>query len=357
MSIDDNAITLDVPYSNPDISIQADIVEEIMRIDGLDNIEIPSVISIAPSTEKLAFESNLKERISAFLIANGFTEMLTNSITNSAYYNEEKLVSAVKIINGLSVELDVMKPEMIQTALECIVYNINRKNNDLFFFEFGKTYSLEKGEYSDEEHLMVYISTNGPVTSWKSEKVAPDIFYLRGICEKICSISGLNKVMFSSDDASDNLDGLTISVRKSHLASLGYVSKKILNKFSIRQPVLALDLNWRTLIQLSKEKNIVYSEISKYPPVHRELSIVVDKKLQFDKLQTATKNAGIQKLSETKLLNIFESDKLGENKKSFALSYTFFDKEKTLTDKEIDSMMTRLMSFYEKELNAQIRKG
>ncbi len=354
---DHTGITVDAPFSNPDIAIPADIVEEIMRIDGLDNIEIPAVISIAPSIEKLAFENNLKEKISAFLVSNGFTEMLTNSITNSAYYDEETLSSAVKIINGLSVELDVMKPQMIQTALECIGYNINRKNTDLFFFEFGKTYTQGNGAYFDQEHLMIYVSAAAPAASWKSEKSDPDIYYLRGIFEKICSIAGVGKLNFQFGGVNEEFNGIKILSRKTQLATIGPVAKKMLSAFSIKQPVLVLDLNWPAFISQAREQKIVYSEISKYPAVHRELSIVVDKNIPFEKLQAATKSAGIQKLAETKLLNIFESDKLGEGKKSFALSYTFFDKEKTLTDKEIDGMMTRLMSFYEKDLGAQIRKG
>lgn len=357
ISINEESITVKVPHSNPDICLQADIIEEIMRIDGLENIEIPEVISIAPSFEKLAFENSLKEKIGAYLSGNGFSEILTNSITNSKYYDEQDLIQSARIINSLSVELDIMKPQMLHNALECIAYNINRKNNPLFLFEFGKTYKLVNDRYLEEDHLLILISENKNISSWKQEQSSHDIFYLKGLFEKIALLSGIEELIFNVTEQKYVTNALQVSHPASKIGWIGHISEDLLNKFSIKQSVLCIDIHIQELIYSSKNKKIIFEEISKFPVVQRELSIVVDRSVPFEKIQKTTLKAGIQKLKTTTLLNIFESEKLGNNKKSFALSYIFMDKEKTLTDKEIDQMMTRLINLYENELEAQIRKS
>ena len=355
-STDDKAISVEVPFTNPDISIPADIVEEIMRIGGLDNIDIPESILIAPSIEKLAFENNLKEKLSAYFISNGFSEILTNSITNSAYFQEEQLSSGIKILNSLSVELDIMKPAMLQTALECIAYNHNRKNNRLFLFEFGKTYSQNEGAFKEEDHLMIYISSEAS-TSWKGNSNSHDLFYLKGLVENAAVLAGINKPSFNNYEETKEDGIIEILLRKKKLGSLGKISKALQNQFGIKQKVLFVDINWNEFVHHAKSKKIIFEEIPKYPSVNRELSIVLNKDTSYERVQKTTKNANIPRLIDTSLLNIFESEKLGADKKSMAISYTFLDKEKTLTESEIDSMMNRLMDLYEKDLSAQIRRG
>ncbi|CAN5333399.1 phenylalanine--tRNA ligase subunit beta [soil metagenome] len=348
-------IIVAVPHKNPDIKIPADIVEEIMRIDGLDNVAIPSAIFIAPSPDPLAFENSLKEKLSQYLVGSGVTEIFTNSITNSAYFSEDTLSSTVKILNSLSIELDVMKPTMLHTALETVAHNLNRKNNDLRFFEFGKTYSLTGNGFSETDHLSIYVSGNKNVHSWNQKLAKADIYFLKGICEKIFLSAGINKVTFTT---SDNISGeLVIKIGKRDAGAISIVAKSTLEIFSIKQPVYYADLFWDMIIQEAKRKNIVYEPVSKFPTVHRDLSILVDRKVTFDQVQKVTKAANIPRLASTRLFDVFESDKLGEGKKSFAVSFTFFDNEKTLTDKEIDGMVNRLIQFYEKDINAEIRKS
>jgi phenylalanyl-tRNA synthetase beta chain len=346
-------IMLDVPFSNPDIKIPADVIEEIMRIDGLDNVEIPAVIPIAPAIETLGFQQEIKEKTSQYLSSSGFAEVLTNSITNSDYYNEEELQSTVKIINSLSVELDVMKPSMLQTGLECISYNLNRRNNDLRLYEFGKTYSVSEDKYYEQEHLCIYLSGNKNSQGWKEKSDKADIYFLKGICDNVFTLAGISNITYSIDDTG----GIKAVAGKKEIASLGPVPKATLDKFHIKQQVFYADMNWENIIDLSKNKKIVYEEISKFPAVHRDLSIIIDKSIPFSKVVEATNKAKVDRLADTNLFDVFESDKLGADKKSLALSFTFLDKEKTLTDKEIDNMVNRIISLYEKELNAEIRKA
>jgi phenylalanyl-tRNA synthetase beta chain len=354
-------ILVAVPFSNPDIKIPADIIEEIMRIDGLDNVDIPSVIPIAPAIETLGYELSLKEKVSQYLSAAGLAEILTNSITNSAYYNEEELQTTVKIMNSLSVELDVMKPAMLQTGLECIAYNLNRKNNDLSLYEFGKTYSVLENKYNESEHLCLYICGNKNETGWKEKSAKSDIFFLKGLCQNIFSIAGLSNITYSlaSNLKSEirNLKSLSAFSGKKELATLGSVSKATLDTFHIKQGVFYADINWQSIIDLSRSRKVTYEEIPKFPAVHRDLSIIIDKAIPFSKVIEATDKARVDKLTDTRLFDVFESEKLGQGKKSLAISFTFLDKEKTLTDKEIDNMVNRIATLYEKELNAEIRKG
>jgi phenylalanyl-tRNA synthetase beta chain len=346
-----------VPFSKPDISIPADIVEEIMRIDGLDNIEIPSTISIAPSTETLVNENVNQEKIAAYLTSLGFNEIFTNSITNSAYFNEEILQSTVRMINNLSAELDVLRPSMLETGLATVAYNLNRKNNQIQFFEFGKTYkTLEIGKYQEESHLCLYISANKKLQTWNSKNEKTDIFYIKGIIQNILSLSGLNILDYQTE-TSEKLDQhLIIKIKNEQVAQIGKVNQKMLHQFDCKQAVYYADINWDKISSLSKKINIQFRGIPKFPSAQRDLSLVIDKSITYSQIEQATAMAKINKLISVNLFDIFESEKLGANKKSMAINYTFLDEEKTLTDKDIDSMMSKIITVYEKELNAEIRK-
>lgn len=346
-------LRISVPFSKPDITLPADIIEEIMRIDGYDNVEIPSAITISPAIETAGFEAAFKDKIANYLIGLGFSEILTNSITNSAYYKEEVLNTSVKLLNNISVELDVMRPSLLETGLECVAHNINHKNNNLLLFEFGKAYSTSGvGEYKEEEHLCLYASGNKNQSGWRQQEDKADIYFLKGVCEKLVRLSGIDNTDFKVTDAS-----LTAFANDELIGKLNAVNRNKLEQFSIKQPVLFADINWEKLAAISKKIKIEFSEISKYPEVHRDISMILNKDISYENVERLTKGLNINKLVNIKLFDIFESEKLGENKRSLAVSFTFSDKEKTLTDKEIDSMMNKIIVSYEKDLGAEIRKA
>ena len=326
-----------VPFSKPDISIPADIVEEIMRIDGLDNIEIPSAITISPAVETLSHASACREKVAQYLSGSGFNEIFTNSITNSAYYSEEELKTSVKMINSLTEELNMMRPAMMSTGLESVAWNLNRKNSDLCLYEFGKVYSVSpQGKYIEQDRLAIYITGKKVQAGWQQKAVKADFYFLKAVVEKIMHTIGVQV-----DEG---------------LASLSIIDQKTLDRFNIKQPVFYADLDWGKLVKLSSKKNLQFTGIPKYPAVHRDLAMVVDKHLKYEAVEKATQTAKVNKLKSVNLFDVFESDKLGAGKKSLAVSFTFLDEEKTLTDKEIDNMMSKIISAYEKELNAEIRK-
>jgi phenylalanyl-tRNA synthetase beta chain len=341
-----------VPHSKPDISLPADIVEEIMRIDGLDNVEIPAAITLTPAIETLAHEAAYQEKTAGYLMGLGFHEIFTNSITNSAYYSEAELANTVKMLNNLSAELDIMRPSMLETGLECIAYNINRKNGNLQFFEFGKTYSTnEAGKYAEVNHLCLFVTGQVNMDSWTGKAAKADFYYLKGVGQRIAELLG---IPFTGYTATEN--GVQALYKNEVVATIAMVSNQRLARFDIKQPVLFADFYWDKLMQLNKKVKPQHREISKYPPVTRDLSIVVNKNLLYEQVEKATAIAKVNKLTAVNLFDVFESDKLGEGKKSMAISFTFMDEEKTLTDKEIDGMVGKIIASYEKELGAEVRK-
>jgi phenylalanyl-tRNA synthetase beta chain len=352
-----DAIHVAVPYHKPDIVLPADIVEEIMRIDGYDNIPIPATIAISPSVETGRSAAAWKEKAASWLVGQGFYEILTNSITNSAYYTEGELGTSVKMINNLSAELNILRPSLLETGLESLAYNLNRKNSSLQFFEFGKSYSTGGvGNYAEANHLCLYITGQVQEDSWKAKGGHADFFYLKTVCEKVFRLPGVAMPIWEPFVQARLSAGLQAKHQGLTLVEAGLVNPSVLRQFDIKQPVWFADLRWDRLLDLAAEVRIEFRELPKQLPVHRDLAMVVDRSLPFDRVERTILGLGMEKLQEIALFDIFESEKLGKDKKSLALSFNFLDEEKTLTDKEIDGMMNKIMEALEKGVGGEIRR-
>ncbi|RFM29837.1 phenylalanine--tRNA ligase subunit beta [Deminuibacter soli] len=346
-----------VPYSKPDISLGADIVEEILRIDGLDNIDIPTAITISPAIESLGFKEGMREKLAGYLVGKGFNEILTNSITNSKYFSEEVLAGSVKMINNLSVELDVLRPSMLETGLESIAYNSNRKNSNLLFFETGKTYHQSGvGNYSEKEHFCAYLTGNIVTDSWQGKAQAVDFYIAKGVAEALLQSAGIGNFSYVHKTQSKHAIELEVLAGKQTVATIIEVSREQLNAFDIKQQVYFIDIDFLLLLELAGQKKITYREVPRFPAVQRDLALVVPRSTTYEALQAVIAKTKLPKLQQVRLFDIFESDKLGPDKKSMAVNFTFQDEEKTLTDKEIDGMIGKLVAGFEKELSAEIRK-
>lgn len=344
------------PFHKPDISLPADIVEEVLRIDGLDNIEIPEAIMITPSVESNYLKETLKEKISTYLVGLGFNEILTNSITNSAYFTEEELKTTVKMLNNLSAELDVMRPSMLETGLEALAYNLNRKNADLLFFEFGKTYQTKAaGSYQESERLCLYLTGNVREGSWRQKAMPVDAYTVKGIASNLLAAVGLRSDGFEKIEHGKLDDALNIQIGDEVLLRMGAVSKKMLGRFDIRQPAFYIDIDWDMLVKKARKVKTEIREIPKFQAVQRDLALVVPRQLNYAEVEKTVEKIRLNKLRAMRLFDIFESEKLGADKKSLAVSFTFLDEEKTLTDKEIDGWMAKIMAGLEKDLQAEIR--
>lgn len=353
-----------VPHHKPDISLPADIVEEIVRIDGLDNIEIPDAITITPAVEENYTAEVYREKVANYLAGLGYNEMMTNSITNAAYYSEEEQQSMVKMINSLSAELNIMRNSLFETSLEVVAHNLNHKNNSLRLYEFGKAYStsgaakpaLPAGRYTELDRLAIVISGNKTEDSWKQKAVASDFYLLKGTAEAIFRSLGIPGIA-AETVAVPKLDNhLVFKYNREIIGGAGEVNKAVLSKFGIKQPVYYAEFSWTQIAVIAAQQNRKVKELPKYPAVQRDISMVVSKELSWEQVQQTVQKVKISTLQDVKLFDIFESEKLGAGKKSVAVNFTFIDEQKTLTDKEIDGWMNKIMTSLEKELSAEIRK-
>ncbi|RYY64136.1 MAG: phenylalanine--tRNA ligase subunit beta [Chitinophagaceae bacterium] len=352
-----DALSVEVPYHKRDVSLPADVVEEILRIDGLDNIAIPAAMTITPSVEENYRAESLKQKLADALVGLGFNEILTNSITNSAYFTEGQLESTVRLLNNLSTELDVLRPSMLPTALEVLSFNVNRRNSDLRFFEFGKTYSgAGTGQYSEQNHLCLYLTGNVQPGSWKGKAVAADLYYVKGVVEALATMAGIAVEMTAEGEATGLSGVLTLRSGTRALGYIGTVAAPDLKRFDLKAPVLVADINWDEFLKAALPVKIQYREVPRYPAVERDLALVVPSAMTYEAIRQQVGKLRLKSLRGLRLFDLFESEKLGAGRKSMAVNFTFLDEEKTLTDKEIEGWMQKIMNTLEGELGAEIRK-
>ena len=352
-----DALLISVPYHKPDVTLPADVVEEILRIDGLDNVEIPTSIKITPSTDENIDSELIKEKISSFLIGRGHNEILTNSITNKAYYAQEELATVVKMKNSLSAELNIMRPNMLETGLEVVQHNINRKNENLRLFEFGKTYSINsKGKFEEPEHLCIYLSGLEQVASWKQPAVKYDFYALKGIVENLLTLTGISNRQYGELKEVHFQYGLEVKSGPAVLGKIGAVDKALLDRFDIKQPVFFADLNWNTIVKAALKYKTQFVPVPRFPAVQRDIAMVASLELPYSSVEAVMQKLNLKKLQSVQLFDVFVSNKLGADKKSLAVNFTFLDTDKTLTDQEIDSWMKKIMQSLERDLQVEIRK-
>ena len=249
-----------------------------------------------------------------------------------------------------------MRPSMLETGLEAIGYNLNHKNNNLRFFEFGKTYfSAGIGNYQEEEHLCLYASGQTVEDEWNEKGKPFDFFDVKGFTTAVLTVAGVANISFTKNE-DDNGTLLNVYSGKNKIGLISYLSPQQLKQFDIKQPVCFADIYFDKLLQLAQAKKIEYEEVYRFPSVQRDLSIIVNKSVTYSNVQNAVNKLRLQKLTDMRLFDVFESGKLGTDKKSFAINFVFKDEEKTLTDKEIEASINKIIQFFEKELSAEIRK-
>ena len=351
-------LTVSVPLHKTDISLPADLVEEVMRIDGFDNIAIPSSITISPAVDISGREPVLREKIAGVLTGLGFNEIMNNSITNSAFLDEEEKAVAVKMMNNLSAELDTLRTSMLETGLLTVLHNLNRRNNTLKLFEFGKTYNTSGlGKYQETEHLALFVTGNSREQDWRHKKEDADLFVLKGMVQSLFTQLGIREPEFKTAKHHKFQEYLEVKNADTLVATIGKLSKGLLNRFDVKQDVYYADILWTPCIAIAESLSLSYREIPKFPAVQRDLAFVVNKSMVYEKVEEASVLAGVKKLKSVRLFDVFESEKLGKDKKSMAVNFMFQDEEKTLTDKEVDEMMQKIIVTFEQQLNAEIRKG
>ncbi len=343
-----------VPARKTDISHPADLVEEIMRIDGYDNIDIPAEVNMVPAPDELAAAAGWKEKVANWLVGRGLSEIVTNSITNSAYYSEPVVLGGVKMLNNLSAELNMLRPALLETGLEVMAYNLNRRNLNLSLFDFGKIYGAkEDGSHGEWERLLLLFTGASIPGYWGQKANTVGFAQLKGTMEALANLCGVG--IGKAEEISGELTGLCWYQGKEWLASFGWVSQEKLGQFDIKQAVLAADINWEAWWNIAARKKIAYTEVPRFPAVERDLSMIIDKQIAWGKIEAVIKKAKIETLTQCELFDLFESDKLGANKKSMAIRFVFQDKEKTLTDKEVEARMEKIITILSNDFGASLR--
>lgn len=347
-NITDEGLTVVVPTNKTDVFQQADIVEEILRIDGLDSIPIPDRLNITLN-RPMSSDMGMRNKLAGILTGLGFREIVTNSIVNSKYYAEQE--GLVKMLNSLTSELDVLRPSMLESGLEVIQYNCNRKNTDLALFEFGKIYATTDKGYEEQNQLALYLTGTTQNQSWNQKEQKADLYYLKGLLHNLLQYAGITKTA-----TVHNEQGAQVLWKKQMLCNMSAVPANKLTAFDIRQQVYFAAINWDVWMKAADTAKVKYAEVPKYPSVQRDLAIVIDKQVTYQQVQEVTDRLGIDSLQGYSLFDVFESDKLGAGKKSYALNYIFQLQDRTLTDEETDKLVQQLVSAYKKDLQAQIRE-
>lgn len=352
----EKGLKLSIPPFKVDVQREIDVIEEVLRIYGYNNIAIPSTMSAALVFKDEIDKEKVIESISDYLVSNGFYEMLSNSLTKSTYYNEKETL--VEISNPLSNELDVLRQTLLFNGLETIQYNQNRKSPDLKLFEFGKTYVKSESKFKETNCLSLFISGNFQAENWAVATQQTTFNHLKGYLDKLMERFGLNnlKVQTKESNTSHLEYGLSQSVNNKELVNFGKVKSSIQKQFDIQSEVFFVELNIDVLMELLKmTKSIQYKEVSKFPSVRRDLALLVDKALNYAQIEEIAFKQNRKLLKEVNLFDVYEGKNLEEGKKSYAVSFAFQDDEKTLTDKQIDEMMSKMVQSFEKELGAKLR--
>ncbi len=365
----EGVLTVAVPPYRVDVQREADLIEDILRIYGYNNVEVPrqvrSTLSYAPKPDR----SKLMNLAADFLTANGFTEIMSNSLTKAVYYDGLTSCPAdrcVRILNPLSADLNVMRQTLLFNMLEAVALNANRRNGDLCLYEFGNCYFYDEAKRSEENRLAAYseeyrlaIAVTGVSTpqSWNAKPEKASFFTLRAVAEKLLRRFGIDIYALKTEPLESDLfsEGLSMSLNGKELLQIGSVAAKIRRLTDVKQEVYYLEMNFDALVKSTKKQKIAAEELSKFPEVKRDLALLVDKQVTFAALRDAAFAAERKLLKSVSLFDVYEGDKLPEGKKSYALSFILEDKTRTLDDKTIERVMSNLTRQFEQRCGAQVR--
>lgn len=347
-------LNLKVPAFKVDVTRECDITEEVLRIYGYNNIEIPSKINASLSYTSKPDKEQTQHVIADMLTANGFLEIWCNSLTKGAYSKEPE--EAVQILNPLSSDLNVMRQELLMPALESVAYNQNRKTADIKFYEFGKTYHLINGKYVERPRLLILLSGNNQAEQWNQKPVAVSFYHLKAAVDAV--IGRLGVANYQSEEIKDEsfAFGLKYFRGDKAMVSFGAATAADRKKADVDKEVYYADFDWALLLDIVRKNKIINKEVSKYPAVRRDLSMLVDTSVTFDALKAIAFKTERKLLKNVQVFDVYVGDKLPEGKKSYALNFTIQDEEQTLTDKQIDAVMQKIIHNLAQTVKAEIRK-
>ena len=366
----EEALQLSIPTYRVDVLRDVDVIEEILRIYGYNNIEINDSLKSNLSYETETDRKHLLQTlISEQLTAHGFNEIINNSLTEKSYYSDSKVFPVennVNLLNPLSSDLNVMRQTLLYGGLENIIHNVNRKHADLNFYEFGNCYFFDKekanphytlAQYTEETHLGIWICGKRNSKNWAVTETESSAFELKAHIENILSRLGLNNTKLFHESFTNELFASGMSIRTQHneLVKWGVVSMQVVKEFDIETEVYFAEFNWDALMKESKKNEVRFAELPKFPSVKRDLALLIDKNITFAEIEKIAYNSERKLLREVSLFDVYEGRSLPEGKKSYAVNFILQDYDKTLEDKRIDNIMRKIQTNLEKKLGAQLR--
>ena len=357
-NVTETGMGLTIPSYRVDVQREADVIEEILRVYGYNNIKFGEKLNASVANSSKYEDYKLQNIIANQLVGQGFYETMANSLTTPAYSGLSEQIKEsqnVQMLNPLSQDLSVLRQSMLYSGLESVSYNINRKRSDLKLFEFGKTYHDFNGSRVENKHLSIFISGNRNAERWNSVSVRTDFFLLKGVIQSIFQRFGIENLKPSAVKSDVFSEGLIFSSAKNNLVSFGVIRKKVLKHFDIEQEVLYADINWDALLDVVKSRKINFSAIPKYPAVRRDFALLLNNNISYDQIEEIALKTEKKLLKEVDLFDVYQGKNLPEGKKSYAVSFKFQDEHKTLTDKQVDKMMKKLQQRFEEELQAELR--
>ncbi len=368
VSENEQGLQLLVPSYRVDVKRDVDVIEDILRIYGYNNIEIPQEVHATLVYSDKPDTNRVKNIVADQLTAQGFYEIMCNSLSKPSYYSELKEFDKdknVTLFNPLGQDLSILRQTLAMGGLESIAYNVNRKNNNLKLFEFGNVYSFaennQKGsldKYTETSKLGIFLYGNMILGGYNVKERKILFADMRNIINQIMQRINIPLELLSEDSTKNDLfsEGFDIVTKNNiYLGSFGYVDAKLLKQFEIKENVLFAELDWNNLLKVTATQKISYKEIAKFPEVSRDLALLVNKKVSFKQIKEVAYKSEKRLLKNVSLFDIYEGEKLGNDKKSYAVNFILQDENKTLTDKQIDKIMKNMIRNFEKQLNAELR--
>ncbi|RXP57040.1 phenylalanine--tRNA ligase subunit beta [Lutibacter sp. HS1-25] len=356
-NVTESGIGLTIPSYRVDVTREADVIEEILRVYGYNNVEFSHKLNTSISFSE--FDIVKVENVAANqLVSQGFYETMANSLTKSDYVSLSEMLNEdqnVAMLNPLSNDLGVMRQSLLFSGLESVIYNINRKNGSLKLFEFGKTYHKFESGYSEQKHLTLFVSGNRTKHNWNVAQKSSDFFYLKGTVVSLLNRLGIQNVKTTPTKNDVFSEGITLSLGKIKLVDLGVVKRSILKEFGIKQEVLFADFNWENVLKVGGKSQIKIAELPKFPSVKRDFALLLDEQVTFNEIYNLAFQAEKNLLKDVDLFDVYEGDKLENGKKSYAVSFLLQDENKTLNDVQIDKIMQKLQQTFEKNVGATLR--
>lgn len=357
----EDSVKLRIPTYRVDVTREADVIEEVLRIYGFDNVELPSKWNISLSSQNLRSEEKRQNVIADLLTAKGWFEMMNNSLVSSEWiekFGGETLSNehSVQLLNPLSNELDVLRQSIVFQCLQTVAHNVNRQQTDGRFFEFGKIYAKHNDTYTENKRLVLAMTGNTEKEQWNAQPAPVSFFSLKGVVSAVFERLGFESMITPKPLKHSLLDdGVQLFVQKQKIGEIGWTSKKMNKSFGVKQQVFIADLDWDALLGLGNRNKVKFRPLPKTFEVRRDFSLLLDSKVQFSEIVSIANKSTSKLLRNVQLFDVYEGDKLPEGKKSYAVSFHFQDDEQTLKDVQIDKMMEKLHNEFQKQLEAELR--